>query len=56
MPCDSQLMNQLLCEAHSSPFSVHPGSTKMYRDLREYYWWDGMKRDIAYFTDRKSVV
>lgn len=37
----------LLDEAHKSKFSIHPGATKMYRDLREDYWWPGMKRDVA---------
>nr|GFA98590.1 retrotransposon protein, putative, Ty3-gypsy subclass [Tanacetum cinerariifolium] len=35
----------VLSEAHSSPFSIHPGSTKMYRDLKQNFWWNGMKRD-----------
>ncbi|KAJ9549517.1 hypothetical protein OSB04_022060 [Centaurea solstitialis] len=37
----------LLEEAHKSRFSIHPGATKMYRDLRTGYWWPGMKRDVA---------
>nr|GFD41672.1 retrotransposon protein, putative, Ty3-gypsy subclass [Tanacetum cinerariifolium] len=37
-------------EAHSSPFSVHPGSTKMYHDLKQYFWWSGIKRDVATFV------
>ena len=49
-PCDSQLKNELLCEAHSSPFSGHPSSTNMYKYLQKYYWWGGMKRYIADFT------
>jgi len=32
----------VLEEAHKSKFSIHPGATKMYRDLREGYWWPGM--------------
>nr|GFC67248.1 retrotransposon protein, putative, Ty3-gypsy subclass [Tanacetum cinerariifolium] len=39
-------------EAHSSPFSVHPGSTKMYQDLKQYFWWSGMKRDVATFVSK----
>nr|GEY80591.1 hypothetical protein [Tanacetum cinerariifolium] len=35
----------VLSEAHSSPFSIHPGSTKMYRDLKQNFWWNGMKQD-----------
>nr|GFC91711.1 hypothetical protein [Tanacetum cinerariifolium] len=42
----------LLTEAHSSPFSVHPGSTKMYHDLKQYSWWSGMKRDVATFVSK----
>ena len=37
-------------EAHSARYSIHPGSTKMYHDLRCLYWWDGMKKDIAEFV------
>ena len=39
-------------EAHKSAYTVHPGSTKMYRDLREVYWWNNMKREIADFVSR----
>nr|GFB94899.1 putative reverse transcriptase domain-containing protein [Tanacetum cinerariifolium] len=39
-------------EAHSSPFLVHPGSTKMYHDLKQYFWWSGMKGDVATFVAR----
>ena len=39
-------------EAHSSAYAMHPGSTKMYRTLKEHYWWKGMKRDIAEFVSR----
>nr|GEU72084.1 hypothetical protein [Tanacetum cinerariifolium] len=35
--------------AHSSPFSIHPG-TKMYRDLKKNFWWNGMKHDAARFV------
>nr|GFD45693.1 hypothetical protein [Tanacetum cinerariifolium] len=35
-PNDATLIEALLSEAHSSPFSVHPGSTKMYHDLKQY--------------------
>ncbi|KAL6332469.1 hypothetical protein AAG906_008497 [Vitis piasezkii] len=40
----------LLEEAHCSKFAIHPGGTKMYKDLRQNYWWSGMKRDIAQFV------
>ncbi|KAJ9541941.1 hypothetical protein OSB04_028447 [Centaurea solstitialis] len=41
----------LLEEAHKSRFSIHPGATKMYRDLRTSYWWPGMKRDVARYVE-----
>jgi hypothetical protein len=34
-------------EAHDSAYSIHPGSTKMYQDLKQRYWWYGMKMDVA---------
>nr|GEW41852.1 retrotransposon protein, putative, Ty3-gypsy subclass [Tanacetum cinerariifolium] len=36
----------IMDEAHTSRYSVHPGADKMYYDLRDLYWWPGMKRDI----------
>ena len=41
----------LLEEAHKSRFSIHPGATKMYRDLRADYWWPGMKREVARYVE-----
>ena len=38
VPSDSAVKTELLAEAHSSPFSMHPGSTKMYQDLKRVYW------------------
>ena len=43
---------KLLEEAHKSRFSIHPGATKMYRDLRESYWWPGMKMDVVVYVER----
>ena len=47
VPNVDDLREQILSEAHSSWYSIHPGATKMYRDLREIYWWNGMKNDVA---------
>ncbi|KAL4017223.1 hypothetical protein IC575_024901 [Cucumis melo] len=46
---------ELLTEAYSSPFTMHPGSTKMYQDLRCVYWWRNMKREVADFVSRCLV-
>ncbi|GKC37748.1 putative reverse transcriptase domain-containing protein [Tanacetum coccineum] len=40
----------ILNKAHKSKYSVHPGADKMYHDLRDMYWWPGMKRDIAMYV------
>ncbi|GAA0145698.1 hypothetical protein LIER_05834 [Lithospermum erythrorhizon] len=49
-----ELKKEILVEAHNAPYSLHPGSLKMYRDLRLVYWWPGMKREIAEFVARSS--
>ncbi|KAA0067940.1 pol protein [Cucumis melo var. makuwa] len=50
VPEDSAVKTELLAEAHSSPFTMHPGSTKMYQDLKNVYWWRNMKREVADFV------
>ncbi|KAA0032175.1 ty3-gypsy retrotransposon protein [Cucumis melo var. makuwa] len=52
---DSAVKIELLTEAYSSPFTMHPGSTKMYQDLRRAYWWRNMKREVADFVSRSLV-
>ncbi|GJS24567.1 putative reverse transcriptase domain-containing protein [Tanacetum coccineum] len=42
----------IMDEAHTSRYSVHPGADKMYYDLRDLYWWLGMKRDIAEYVSK----
>ncbi|KAJ9553118.1 LOW QUALITY PROTEIN: hypothetical protein OSB04_017163 [Centaurea solstitialis] len=42
----------LLDEAHKSKISIHPGATKMYRDLKTHYWWSGMKRDVVRYVEK----
>jgi hypothetical protein len=42
----------LLDEAHNSAYSIHPGTTKMYLDLKTKYWWRGMKKEIAQYVAR----
>ncbi|KAL0539731.1 hypothetical protein IC582_023947 [Cucumis melo] len=55
VPLDSAVKTELLAEAHSSPFSMHPGSTKMYQDLKRVYWWRNMKREVAEFVSKCLV-
>jgi hypothetical protein len=46
VPETGDLRETILREAHDSAYSIHPGSTKMYQDLNQRYWWYGMKRDV----------
>ncbi|KAA0048561.1 ty3-gypsy retrotransposon protein [Cucumis melo var. makuwa] len=55
VPVDSAVKTELLTEAHSSPFFMHPGSTKMYQDLKRVYWWCNMKREVAEFVSKCLV-
>jgi hypothetical protein len=50
VPRDQDLKKEILDEAHISKFTIHPGSTKMYRDLRENFWWSNMKGEIAEYV------
>jgi hypothetical protein len=50
VPKNHQLRKQILDEAHLSKFSIHPGSTKIYQDLRQNFWWTRMKREIAKYV------
>ena len=52
VPDKEKLKFQLLDEAHQTPYSVHPGATKMYQDLKQHYWWPGMKRDVIGYVER----
>ncbi|GJS31461.1 putative nucleotidyltransferase, ribonuclease H [Tanacetum coccineum] len=52
VPNDQALREKVMTEAHSSPFTIHLGSTKMYRDLKQYFWWNGMKQDVATFVSK----
>jgi hypothetical protein len=55
LPKDDKLRKEILDEAHKTQYTVHPGSTKMYQDLKKIYWWSGMKRDIAEYVARCST-
>jgi hypothetical protein len=50
VPKDAELRQQILDEAHLSRYSIHPGSTKMYQDLKQQYWWTTMKIKIARYV------
>jgi hypothetical protein len=50
VPKVKEIRELILREAHDSTYSIHPGSTKMYHDLRSRYWWYGMKRVVAEYV------
>ncbi|KAF8083287.1 hypothetical protein N665_0784s0001 [Sinapis alba] len=50
VPADKGLRDEILQHAHQSRFSIHPGSCKMYQDLKRYYHWSGMKKDVANYV------
>ena len=50
-----EVRDEVLAEAHSSAYSVHPGGTKMYKDLKHHFWWNGMKREIAQYVAKCLV-
>jgi hypothetical protein len=47
---DQAIRQAILREAHESAYSIHPGSTKMYLDLKQKYWWIGLKQDVAEYV------
>nr|ABA97341.1 retrotransposon protein, putative, Ty3-gypsy subclass [Oryza sativa Japonica Group] len=50
VPDNKDLKDAILKEAHDTLYSIHPGSTKMYQDLKERFWWASMKREIAEYV------
>lgn len=55
VPCIKALMDNILEKAHSSAYMMDPGSTKMYRTLKYYYWWRSMQREVAEFVAKCST-
>ncbi|KAJ0524802.1 putative nucleotidyltransferase, Ribonuclease H [Helianthus annuus] len=52
VPLYGDLRELVMDEAHKSRYSVHPGSDKMYHDLKTTYWWPGMKSHIATYVSK----
>ena len=50
VPDDAKVKKLILEEGHKSRLSLHPGMTKMYQDLKETFWWQGIKKDVAMFV------
>jgi hypothetical protein len=52
VPDIKSIQELILKEAHETSYSIHPGSEKMYQDLKKRFWWYGMKREIAEYVSR----
>jgi hypothetical protein len=50
VPKNHGLRKKISDEAHASKYSIHPGSTKMYHDLKAQFWWTCMKRETARYV------
>ncbi|GKA50239.1 putative reverse transcriptase domain-containing protein [Tanacetum coccineum] len=52
IPCLGDLRALIMHESHKSKYSIHPGSDKMYQDLKKLYWWPNMKAEIATYVSK----
>ena len=52
IPDVGDVRSLVMLEAHKAPYSAHPGVKKMYANLKQHYFWPGMKRDITNFLAR----
>ncbi|GJW96158.1 putative reverse transcriptase domain-containing protein [Tanacetum coccineum] len=55
LPCYGELRTVIMHESHKSKYSIHPGSDKMYQDMKKLYWWPNMKVDIATYWDNITM-
>ncbi|GJX52619.1 putative reverse transcriptase domain-containing protein [Tanacetum coccineum] len=52
LPCYGNLRTVIMHEFHKSKYSIHPGSDKMYQDMKKFYWWPNMKVNIATYVSK----
>nr|GEW10298.1 putative reverse transcriptase domain-containing protein [Tanacetum cinerariifolium] len=52
VPCFGDLRTLIMHESHKSKYLIHPGSDKMYQDLKQLYWWPNMKANIATYVSK----
>nr|GEY09122.1 hypothetical protein [Tanacetum cinerariifolium] len=51
-PLKADVRTLIMNKAYKSKYSIHPGADKIYYDLRDMYWWPGMKKDIAVYVSK----
>jgi hypothetical protein len=52
IPQNKEIRGLILREAHEFRYSIHPGCTKMYKDLKVWFWWENMREDIVEYVAR----
>nr|GEY14912.1 putative reverse transcriptase domain-containing protein [Tanacetum cinerariifolium] len=52
LPCYGDLRIVIMHESHKSKYSIHPGSDKIYQDMKKLYWWPNMKANIATYDSK----
>ncbi|GKA79365.1 putative reverse transcriptase domain-containing protein [Tanacetum coccineum] len=52
LPRYSDMRSLVMHESHRSKYSIHPGSDKMYHDLKMLYWWPNIKAEIATYVSK----
>ncbi|GKA82149.1 putative reverse transcriptase domain-containing protein, partial [Tanacetum coccineum] len=52
LPCYGDLRTVIMHKSHNSKYSIHPGSDKMYQDMKKLYWWPNMKADITTYANK----
>nr|GEW48029.1 putative reverse transcriptase domain-containing protein [Tanacetum cinerariifolium] len=50
--CFGDLRTLIMYESHKSKYSIHPGSDKMYQDLKKLYWWQNIEVEIATYVSK----
>nr|GEW66044.1 hypothetical protein [Tanacetum cinerariifolium] len=52
LPCYDVLRSVIMHESYRSKYSIHPGSDKMYQDMKKLYWWPNMNANIATYVSK----
>ena len=50
VPAVEALNKKILDEGHNTPQSVHPGGSKLYKDLKQTFWWSNMKQEVVNYV------